>query len=483
MDGQEGRSVSGADENASVTATMWVVLSLVAVSNVQAAITLTGVNVVLPLIAREFSASALIIGWMPTAFILTNTILILPFGRLADARGRKWIFLAGVLVFGVSSFFTIFAPSMAWVLGLRVAQAVGSAMLQASALAIVVGRFPASMRGFAIGITTSCLYFGMAFGPFLAGFLSTHFGWRAIFWFQAPISLFIFLALVTRLQHRPRKDRTFRFDWVGFSLLVSVLTTLVVGASAIPATYAYVMLTSAAMLAIVFVKHQLQADEPLLPLARLIKNKPFRSAVLNLLSMYAANFPVLFLLSLYLQLVLGIEVQDAGAILIVQAGLMALMAPLAGRLSDSVAPRYLCAAGSAFAAIGMFALSRAGFETSVQYVVSSLAMIGIGMGLFSTPNASLALGSVPPDRLSLANAVVSVMRNLGSISGTAIVLSLMAYLIGNAELSSENAQQLRQVTQVAFSISAVFAVLAMTNSLWSQVRADKVAAQARSNEP
>jgi EmrB/QacA subfamily drug resistance transporter len=440
---------------------IWVTLFVVALCYFLFATTLTGVNVALPSIATEYTASAVLLSWVPTAYVLTNAILILPFGRLADNFGRKQLFFSGVIIFGVASYLVTLAADLYWLIGFRVLQAVGASMFQATGMAIVTAVFPVAKRGFALGICGSSIYLGMSTGPFLAGWLTEVFGWRSVFYFQLPFSVLIIGLIIFWLKGEWRNNERLHFDWLGLLLLAASLSCLLLGVSGLAEFSALLLIAAGIAAGIAFVFCQLTVDHPLLRLREIAKNHVFRNSMIILLIMYAAAYPLTFVLSLYLQLLLGMTPQEAGTLLVTASVVMAVTAPLAGRMSDRIVPQKLVVIGSSFAALGYFVLYWLDLQTSVFQVVIGLSLIGLGMGLLGSPNQNAALSSVADDRLGSASAVISLGRNLGNITGLGVALSLMAIFVGKQDIAPANFDQFLLMVRYTFLFSCGCALLAV----------------------
>lgn len=439
----------------------WVSLAGIALSYILTALSLSGMNVALPSIAREFPASAVLLGWVPTAFLLANAILVLPSGRLAERIGPKRVYLAGLFIFGVSHYLVTLAADIYWIIALRAVQALGAAMAQACGMAILHTLFPADRRGLVIGICASSIYFGLAAGPFVAGLLTHAFGWRSVFYFQLPLVLLLIWLLRPRLPHADGSGERRPFDWPGFALLGVALTAIMTGISLLPGLHSLPIVGLGLLLAAAFCRHQWHAEHPLLHLRAIAGNRPFRDALVVILAMYAAAFPLMFTLSLYLQFVRGMSASQAGAMLVVQAVVMSLTAPLAGRFSDRLPPVRLAAAGSGFAALGYGVLCWLERDTHMLQVALGLALVGLGMGLFSSPNQNAAYSAVRPERLAMATAVLNLSRNVGNMIGMGAALGLIALLVGPDDITPANHDAFLLAARLMFLFSLLAVLLAV----------------------
>ena len=424
------------------------------------AITNSGAVLAVPSIAEEFPASAVQLSWIPTIFVMTNVILILPFGRLADRIGLKRIYLAGIVTFSVASFVATLGDSMAWVIAMRGCQAVGTAMMQACGMAIVGSVFADQQRGTAVGIAASCLYFGLSVGPLLGGELTDAFGWRSVFYFPMVFAGLVCGVIVLRLRGEWRSDEPLTFDWLGLLLFATTIVCIMIGVSSLPAGGRVGLIAVGVVTGIAFVRSQWVRPNPMLRIRAIVDNRVFRQAVMAQMAMYCAIYAVIYLMSLYLQYIKAVGAGEAGRILIFQALLMAVTAPLAGRAADRFSARILSTAGSLLAALGYFGLCWIGDDTAFGFIMLCLSLIGVGMGLFSTPNYKAALAAVPSDRLASATAVMNSARNLGNIAGMAIVLSLIALMVGGEAIAPPSYARFLIAVQCAFAVSCASALWA-----------------------
>jgi len=447
-------------KDANPSATAWLALVCVSAGNFLTAMSNSGITLSLPAIAAEYPATAVQLSWVPTIFVLTNAILILPFGRLADRVGLKRVYITGMVLFSLACAAAAVAPDFNWIIALRALQACGAAMLQACGMAIVMQLFPQNRRGTAIGIGASCLYLGLSVGPPLGGFITDTLGWRATFMVPLPFSVIVIGLIVLFLRQEWRNDEPINFDVVGFALLAASLILLMMGVSALPAHEGALMAFGGLALAIAFIYTQMTFKNPLLRLKAIVGNRVFSRSALFQMNMYAAAYSVMYLVSLYLQYIKGLSASMAGTAMLVQATLMAIVAPLAGRIADSTSPRLISTCGSAAAALGYLGLVSVGFETPLVLVYGCLALVGIGMGMFTSPNYKLALGAVPSDRLATGTAVINSARNVGNIIGMSVVLMLVALRLSGEQIAPANYDDFLSAVRGAFVFSFGSALMA-----------------------
>lgn len=416
-------------------------------------------------------ADAATASWIPAAFLLSNLIALLPAGRLADLYGRKRLFLTGTLVFALSSILAGLSTSIETLLLFRVLQGIGAAMYFSTGMAIVGGVFRDSGRGAAIGWMISSVYIGLSSGPLVGGWLTDQFGWKSVFFFQTPLALITLLFGILRLKGEWRSDEPHAVDWWGSLLIAAGLCCFFIGGTHLLQPWGQWSLGGSLLLLYLFVHHARRTPWPLVDIGLVSGNLTFRRALLASLFMYSGQYGVVFLMSLYLQYNRELTPTQAGQIMMLQAFMMALTAPLAGRFSDRWGSRPFATIGCLLIASGLMVLSRVDAQMPLPLIIAALMLVGTGHGLFSTPNNAGALGTVPPARLGIASALLNQSRLLGQLLGTAVVSFLMTLYIGNNTITPADFGAFQQLTQVALILSVMFALSAAALSFGMRDRA------------
>jgi MFS family permease len=331
-------------------------------------------------------------------------------------------------------------------------------------MAIITSVFPARERGLPLGLNTASVYIGLTIAPLLGGLVTEAFGWRSVFLLPAPFAgaLLIMIYFFLRMDWRAQK-RT-RFDWVGTCIFAAWTLSLVVGLTGLPDLPNVISLIVAAMLLLLFVRQQSSSPQPLIRMALFTESRLFSLSLASASLMYAATYPLNFVMSLYLQYIRGLSPLESGQLIMVQAIAMALLAPFSGKLSDSVQPRIISTLGCIGVAVGFILLSQLDFDTATTYVSASLCCIGIGFGLFSAPNNNALMSSVPHNDIGVAAATISLARVSGNLVGISLINLLVHLLLGSAQITEENYPQLLATIRYALSLAAVFVIVAMTLS-------------------
>lgn len=399
----------------------WFVLGTVLLGATMSALDVSIVNVAMPTLTGTFGVSMAVIEWVAMAYMLTLTIFLPLFGRLADVHGRSRLYNLGFVVFSVGSALCGVATSAGFLIAARVVQAVGAGLLQANSVALITHAFPASERGKAIGIQGAVQAVSMAVGPFVGGALIAAVGWRAIFLVNIPIGALGTLAALLVLPRDRKPVRKERVDYLGAALFASGLGFLVLalnegaklgwGSGRLVAYLAAGVALLGAMVAT-----ELRTEHPLVDL-RLFRNPTFLLGNLAGMLSYFVLFAVMFLMPFYLEKVLGYGSEATGSLLTPVPLAMALVAPFSGHVSDRLGSRIMTTGGMLVSAVACASLLFLGESAHMLVLLGGLVLLGVGMGLFTPPNNSAIMGSAPPDKLGVAGGVLNMMRSLGLIFG------------------------------------------------------------------
>lgn len=427
-------------------------------------------NVAMPTIGKEFSLSAVALGWVLTAYTLAAAMFLVPFGRLADLVGRKRIFALGIVINIAGTVLAALAPSGLVLILSRAVQGVGSAMIFGTGVAILTSVYPPGARGHALGLNVTAVYTGGSLGPVLGGFLVHAWGWRSVFWVTVPVAALALLLTLTRLEGEWADARGEGFDLPGAAVFGLGLVGLMYGFSRLPSTPG-VVLTAAGLLALAgFVAHELRVPAPLLDLRLFRHNRIFAFSNLAALFNYSATSAVAFLMSLYLQYIKGLPPQKAGLVLVAQPIVMALTSPFAGRLSDRAEPRIIASLGMALSAAGLLLFSLLGPGTGFPFIVGCLVLLGLGFGLFSSPNTNAIMSSVGKKHLGVASASLGTMRLTGQMMSAGTAMMIFALFMGRVPITPPVYPLFLRSARFAF---AFFAALCVAGIFASLARGDR----------
>jgi len=406
----------------------WRVFVPLAIGVTMATLDISVVNIALPTLARAFRASLTSIEWVVLAYVLVITGLQLTLGRVADFVGRRRVYAAGLVVFTLASALCAAAPSAATLIAARTLQGLGAAMMTANSAGLLIAAFPENERGKALGAFGAAVGVGLALGPPLGGLL-VRFSWRAIFLLNLPLGILALWQLVRRVpaDGPPARGRTLSLPSAILGCGILVLATL--GLSRGPGAdwrgaEVWLPFGAAAVLLGGFLAAERRAAEPLVPRGAL--RGALGAGVLLTFLGQALSLAAGFHLPLYLEEVLGWDAARSGRWLAIVPLVALLAAPVAGRAADRMGARRLTTLGLLIACAGFVLLTRLPAAPAPALFASALALIGLGLGLFTVPNASSVMGAVPRERLGLAAGLQATMRSLGMTFGAALAAAVLA---------------------------------------------------------
>ncbi len=461
----------------------WLVLSAVSMGIFLATIDGSIVNISLPTLVHAFETDFALVQWVVLSYLLTVTTLMLGVGRLADIYGKKRIYTAGFIVFTLGSVLCGLSPTIHALIGFRVVQAVGASMTMALGMAIVTEAFPGHERGRALGITGTIVSVGIAIGPTLGGFIIQNFSWHWIFFVNLPIGI-LGTWMVIRYVPNFQPAGGQRFDyWGAVTLCVTLLSFLIglttgqrIGFGELPVM---LLLGTSLLFLGIFIKLELGLDEPMLDL-RLFKNSLFSVSLMTGFIVFLCLSGSILLIPFYAENVLGFGPQQTGMLMAVVPLALGIVAPISGALSDRYGTRPITVAGLAMLTIGFILVSGLNAETTMLEYVLRFLPVGIGMGMFQSPNNSAIMGAAPRSRLGIASGMLSVTRTLGQTAGIAILGALWAgqvfkhvgnVLPGGATTAPIAAQVAG--LQSTFLLVSVLIFLALLLSIWGMREENK----------
>lgn len=415
----------------------------------------SSVNIALPSIGREFGMSALSLSWVATAFLLTSSIFQVPFGRIADIKGRKLVLLLGTFLHILSSLTAALSFSGEMLIASRALQGIAASMTYGTGLAILVSAFPLQERGKALGINVTAVYTGLSTGPFLGGILTQYLKWRSIFWLTAPLWFVIFLLAWRKLRGQWAEAKGERFDFVGAFIYSVTLVAIIYGLSRLPSREGIFSLCAGLAGLWILVRFETAQESPLFEIRLFKENRVFAFSNLAALINYSATFAVGFLLSLYLQYIKGLTPEKAGLVLLCQPLTQAAFSSFTGKLSDRVEPQIVASIGMGVTVLGLFSLIFLTPETSLAFVIVSLVVLGFGFALFSSPNTNAVMSSVDKRSYAVASATVGTMRQIGMMFSMGMVMILFSVLMGRVQITPFYYPAFLKCLKTAFAISAL----------------------------
>jgi EmrB/QacA subfamily drug resistance transporter len=409
-------------------------------------------NIALPSIAKEYGLSAIAMSWASLAYLLSSAMFLIPFGKVADMYGRKRVYLYGIGVFTLASGLLAVYPSSSTVVALRALQGLGSAMIFGTGVAILVSVHGPEERGAVLGVNAAMVYVGLSVGPSLGGLLTTNFGWRSIFLVNVGVGLLIIATTLLKVRAEWAEGTGRSFDIRGSAMYSLMLLVLMYGMSMLPKAGAYPYILGGLILLCAFIYHETRAENPILDVNLFLSNRAFSFSNLAAFINFSATYAVTLLLSMYLQYIKALDAQQAGLLMMASPITQAIISPLAGRLSDRVAPYRIATVGMTVTTLSLLPFIFLGEGTPLVYVAGSLALLGVGLALFSSPNTNAIMGSVDRRFYGVASSTVGTMRLTGQMLSTGVAMTLFAINLGGSQIVPELYSVLLSSVKTTFTI-------------------------------
>ncbi|WP_158300905.1 MFS transporter [Chromobacterium sp. ATCC 53434] len=384
----------------------------------------SAVNIALPTIAQAYHVDFGLARWVVLSYMLALTALVLPMGRLADVVGKRNIYVAGIVIFGVGSAACAMPASIASLLLSRVVQGVGAAIILALGPALVTELVPAGERGRAFGIMGAVVALGVIIGPSAGGALIAVLGWHSIFWLNIPLCVGAATVAFKHL-NRDRPSERPPFDLAGTAALVAALTLSLLALS--PGELGFLdalggggIWLAAVLMWLVFVWIERRSGHPIVE-ARLFGNAVLS---LNLLAAFLSSVSIaatLLLLPFYLQNVLGFAVAKTGLLLAITPLVLTMAAPVSGIMADRFGAHRVIAVGLIIMAIGFVAASTLSTHSTSLEFACKFVLVGLGLGLFQSPNNALIMSAAEAGHAGIVSGLLAMTRLMGQTIGVALV--------------------------------------------------------------
>lgn len=411
----------------------WILLANVMLGTFMAVLDATIVNVGLPKIMASFGVGIDTIEWVITAYMLALAVMLPTSGWLADKYGYKLIYFLGLFLFTLGSLLCGLSDNETMLISSRVLQGLGGGMIQPLGMAIVTREFPPEKRGIALGFWVISAAASVSFGPLIGGYLVDNFSWQLIFGVNVPVGVFaLFATFIIQEEYKSKKLR--KFDTVGFvsvtlffPLLLFALSegNAVSNSEGWTAPYILVSFAISIISLVIFITNELTVKEPLIDL-RLLRNRNFGISNLVMLIFGLGVFGGVFLLPLFLQNALGYTALQSGAVFLPVGIIQGLIAPITGVVTDRLNPKIPIITGIILFAISFFIMSRLSFLTERDYIMLSLYIRGVAMGMMFTSLSTVALLDIPREKMAQASGMLNTIRQLGGSLGVAIMATILS---------------------------------------------------------
>ncbi|WP_405284607.1 MFS transporter [Methanobrevibacter sp.] len=450
------------------------ILFICAVLSFFAVFAVNSVMVVIPTIAAEFHMNNIVQNWAIIIFLLVVAVLSVPAGQISGKYGLKKVTIISVILFILISIANVLVTSSEQFLLCRLVLGISLSFFNVTSMAMVVSAFAPEERGKALGITITGVYIALSLAPVLGGVLNYQLGWRSVVLFGVPFLLVILALLLTKVDE----------EWITFGdVPLDVKGSIAYGIGMVLFIYGFTILNTSLgviltvlgiIVLIIFGLIELREAHPVFDI-RFFKNRKFLSANFASLCAYLATFAVTTILNYHLQYIKGMDSQTAGIILLAAPLCQVVLAPIAGRLSDKYVPQVLAAIGMGLGTVSLVLFSFLNEGTSIEFLIVSMIIYGVGFGLFSPPNTNVIMSSVPPKDTSVASASVATMRTVGQAMSLGILTLVFAFVMGDVPIVEQyyplliSSCQITCIICVALCIASVFASLVGIKSNENQI--------------
>lgn len=430
------------------------------------------VNVALPTLVTSFSTSFGAVQWVVVSYLLVVTALIVGVGRFGDQLGKKRLYLWGLAIFMVASIICALSSTLPLLIAGRAAQGLGGAIIMALSFAFIGEVFPRERTGFAMGVLSTMVSFGIALGPSLGSLALAAFGWQAMFWLNLPFGILAYL-LVSRylpasVDTPKHSAPAARFDWLGTVLLAATL-----GAYSLAMTFSgtrgfgdtlVIQLAFGALIGLsLFLGVQVKAKAPLLGLS-MFRNLLLSTSMTMSVLVYAVMMATLVLGPFFLSKALGLNTRSVGLVMTAGPLAAALMGVPAGFIADRIGAKITMVIGLALFTIGSFVMSWVTATGGVTTYIAAILMISIGLAFFQTPNNVAVMANARPEQRGFVSGLLALARNLGLITGASLMGAIFSYAVGDAATASPEAitSGMRLSFQIATLMAAAAFLLALS---------------------
>ena len=417
----------------------WTALSVTTVGTLMAGIDTRIVIVGLPTVARALGADVESIVWVSQSYLLASTVGLLLIGRITDIVGRVKIYNLGFAVFTVGSALASISTSASHLILSRIVQGLGAAMLLTNSAAILTDAAPAKQLGTILGINQIAFRVGSVAGLTVSGLIIGLYGWRALFYLNIPIGIFGTLWAHLRLREIATKDEQKNIDWIGFAtfssgltLVLLAITTLSYGAA--EALTGMAMLAAGVLLLLGFIWVEIRSGAPLLDL-QLFRIREFAAGNIAQLLNALAWLGMMLIVSFYMQVVLDFTPMQTGMGLLPLEFAFVVAGPLSGMLSDKYGARLFATLGLSISSIAFFWFAIVNMSASYSKMAVPLILLGIGSGMFVSPNISSIMRAVPANRRGVASAFRTTMFNVGGTASAGLAILLITTAIPHTVFS------------------------------------------------
>ncbi|KZL89504.1 MFS transporter [Clostridium magnum] len=407
----------------------WHILPVILLGPLMATLDSSIVNVALPDMSQKLSVGINTIQWVVTSYLIAISALILIFGRIADIIGKAKIFQYGFVIFSVGSLLCGFSKNVGFLIFSRIIQAVGASMTMSSNQGLIAAIFPPNERGKALGLSATTVAIGTMMGPPLGGIMVEIFNWETIFWINVPIGIGAFFLGRKMLPKEERKESKDSFDLKGAILFMSFVVSLfwaMLSGEKLGWMNKYIIVSFIVAVASFFSFYFVETKEksPMLDFS-MFDNKIFNVSIFCAFVSFMVIFCYNIINPFYLQYIMNISPAKAGILMIVYPISAGIIASMSGDISDRLGSEITTFWGLLVTTIGLVLLSFLNTSSTYIDIVTKIAILGFGNGLFQSPNNTIVMSLVPKNKLGITGSINALVRNMGMVFGIAFSVALL----------------------------------------------------------
>ncbi len=393
----------------------------------------TMMNLSLVNIGEEFGTGSHDLAYINTSFLLSSVIFMVPSAKLADIIGKKRLFIIDLLIIIIGCAIACLAPNFWVVIIGRAIIGMGAAGLATVSISMLTDIVPKGHRGSVIGYQTMFVYMGLALGPAIGGVVNDLIGWRLLFLLVVPLAVASLIVINAGFRSDIRNDSGGVFDTRSAVLYGFAILLTMGGVINLPQTWSYIAILIGVVVMILFIRSQIGNSHCLLDMS-LFKIWTFSGSCIATFMSYAASYSISFFLALYLQSIGQLTSSEAGLLMIIQPAIQCICTPFFGKMTDKVSNKVILPTmGMVVTAIGVLSFAMYSVDTPTYVVVISMLTTGFGFAMFSAPNTTLIMSSVPKTHTSEASGMIAVMRQTGMMVSMGIAMLFITVIMGSTD--------------------------------------------------
>lgn len=425
------------------------------------------ISVAVPHIANDFNVAPEQIAYVVSAYMLCSASFLLPSTAIANRFGYQQVFTIGCLLASILSATVGCSLNYYWLIIARGVQGIAYGLVYCTSMALLLENVSKKQQGFYIGLSVACVYMGLMLSPLIGGLITDLFGWRVIFYFGSLIMLMCFFIL-RKVKPSTNNRNTLPKQKMAISFISAFIFLIAV--SNIQNGLPFILLLGIGTLCLIaYLIYEYRTDDNLLPIRELVANKilfcGLGASTLN----YVATVTITMLLSLHCQFILGKTASFTGIILSVQPICMAIIAPFVGKLCAYLNSNAIATFGILLTTFATYLLSLINAHTSLLTIILIQIMMGVGFGLFGTPNTNAVMNCVTKDQYALASGLLAVTRTTGMALGMSFLGSILNHFINVEKGTTLYLYELEYSIHISFVISTFIGIISLICSGYAYI--------------